>query len=149
MADTQAKTKKCKFCQTEIDAKATVCPNCKKEQKGKFPLWLVILIIVILICGASATGAGKGGSSNNGTAQPTEAAKKFNIDEIYAKIQTGMTEAQVKTIVTKDPINCTESEIQGLGTMKLCTYGNVFLDAGSIMVTYSNGKVSSKTKSQY
>ena len=28
--------KKCKYCQSEIDAKAKVCPNCKKNVSGNF-----------------------------------------------------------------------------------------------------------------
>ncbi len=27
-------TKKCKYCQSEIDKKAKICPNCKKKQGG-------------------------------------------------------------------------------------------------------------------
>ena len=39
--------KKCKYCQSEIDAKAKVCPICKK--KLGMPKWLVILIVLIVI----------------------------------------------------------------------------------------------------
>lgn len=117
-------------------------------------LGLVILIIVISVI------VGKGSKSNSTTPNSTQSSttstptakpttKKFNIDEIYSQINTGMSEAEVQQIITKEPINCTESESQGIGTMKLCSYGNVFLDSGSIMVTYMNGKVYSKTKSQY
>lgn len=28
----EEKTKKCKYCQSEIDARAKVCPNCKKSR---------------------------------------------------------------------------------------------------------------------
>ena len=35
--------KKCKYCQTEIDSKAKICPHCKKKQ-GK-PKWLIALIV--------------------------------------------------------------------------------------------------------
>ena len=61
---TDVATKKCKFCQTDIDAKASICPNCKKEQKKKFPVWAIILIVVVLLCGASASGAGKDNKSS-------------------------------------------------------------------------------------
>lgn len=148
--------KKCPKCKEDIADGAVKCKHCGADLRNWFArhkfltgfLGLIILIIII-----SAAGGGdkkKDSSSNSSTSTPkTEETKKFNIDDIYAKINTGMTEAQVKDIITKDPINCTESEIQGLGTSKLCSYGNVFIDSGSIMVTYSNGKVSSKTKSQY
>lgn len=30
------KTKVCKYCKEEIDAKAKVCPHCQKKQGGKW-----------------------------------------------------------------------------------------------------------------
>ena len=38
--------KKCKYCQSEIDKKAKICPNCKKKQSHIFR-WILIGIIVI------------------------------------------------------------------------------------------------------
>lgn len=42
-------TKKCKYCQSEIDAKAKVCPVCKRKQGGilKFIIIGIVAIIVI------------------------------------------------------------------------------------------------------
>lgn len=40
--------KKCKYCMSEIDKKAKVCPNCHKSQSSKF-LKVVILFVVIII----------------------------------------------------------------------------------------------------
>ena len=37
--------KKCKQCQSEIDSKAKICPNCRKKQG--IPTWLIIIIIII------------------------------------------------------------------------------------------------------
>ena len=112
---------------------------------------LIVLIIIISII-SSINGVKKtlDNTTPTGTQTNTKpSVKKFNIDEIYSQINTGMTEAQVEEIITQKAINCTESEMQGIGTSKFCTYGNVFLDSGSIMVSYMNGKVSTKTKSQY
>lgn len=39
--------KKCKHCQTEIDSKAKICPNCRKKQ-GK-PIWLIVLIVFFVL----------------------------------------------------------------------------------------------------
>lgn len=117
----------------------------------------ILGVIVLIIIISAVSGAGKtsttnntGGSNSAPATKPAEPEKKkLSIDEVYGKIETGMSEAQVKQIVTSDPINCTESEMQGIGTSKFCTYGNVFTEKTSIMVTYMNGKVNSKTKSQY
>jgi hypothetical protein len=148
---------KCPKCKEDIADGAKKCKHCGSDLRNWFArhkfltgfLGLVVLIIIIASFGGSKDSNSNSSSSSGSQPAKTEEAKKFNIDDIYAKIETGMSEDQVKEIVTKDPINCTESEMQGLGTSKLCSYGNVFTDAGSIMVTYNNGKVFSKTKSQY
>lgn len=43
--------KKCKYCQTEIDKKAKVCPNCRKKQPG-IGKWIVLGIIAIFVIAA-------------------------------------------------------------------------------------------------
>ena len=43
-------TKKCQYCKSEIDAEASVCPHCKKEQHSNiFSVIVVILIIIGII----------------------------------------------------------------------------------------------------
>lgn len=48
--------KKCKYCQTEIDSKAKVCPNCKKKQG--IPKWVIIVLVIIGITIVSSSGGG-------------------------------------------------------------------------------------------
>lgn len=43
--------KKCKYCKTEIDKKAKICPNCKKKQGG-IVKWIVIGLLVVVIFGS-------------------------------------------------------------------------------------------------
>lgn len=148
-------TKKCPKCKEEIAKDANKCKHCGADLRNWFVRHKIltgVLALFLLVIIISAAGGNRGTSTNNNSSNSNSSqstSKKFNIDDIYAKIETGMTEDQVKGIVTKNPINCTESEMQGIGTSKLCTYGNVFTDSGSILVTYSNGKVFTKTKSQY
>ncbi len=40
--------KKCKYCQTEIDKKAKVCPQCRKEQKS-FHIGKVLIVVVAIL----------------------------------------------------------------------------------------------------
>lgn len=61
--------KKCKYCQSEIDAKAKVCPICKK--KLGMPKWLVILI-VLLVIGIGVAASGNSDDSANGETENKE-----------------------------------------------------------------------------
>lgn len=80
---------------------------------------------------------------------PTPEPEKWDVEAAYAKIQNGMTKAQVEEATGKKPETCTTSEDPTFGKMEYCTYGNAFTDKAAISVTYSQDKVSSKTKSTY
>lgn len=68
-------TKKCKYCKTEIDSTAKVCPNCRRKQGGK--AWKIILpIIIILIIGAAIPKGNEGTQSTDTSGQSQEAAEK-------------------------------------------------------------------------
>ena len=42
--------KKCRYCMSEIDVNAKICPNCRKRQKkGKFILIIVLFLFLLLI----------------------------------------------------------------------------------------------------
>lgn len=81
--------KKCKYCQSEIDSKAKICPNCRKKQK-KLPWWAIVLIIIIVIgvissLGSSDTpeGSSTDTTSNNSRTETKkqENKKEFNQNE--------------------------------------------------------------------
>jgi hypothetical protein len=76
-------TKICKYCRSEIDIKAKICPNCRKKQggKGKIVL-LVILIIVILLIVLSLFG---GSGSSSASSEPDEVVyvDEADIQKIY------------------------------------------------------------------
>jgi len=48
--------KKCKYCQTEIDAKAKICPNCKKKQGPKILRWVLLGLLALIIVSCVAGG---------------------------------------------------------------------------------------------
>ena len=45
----KSETKLCKYCQTEIPAKAKICPNCKKKQGGATKWFVAVVIVIILL----------------------------------------------------------------------------------------------------
>ena len=48
------KTKKCKYCMSDIDIKAKICPNCKKSQTSSgeniFVGVIIGIIIILVVC---------------------------------------------------------------------------------------------------
>lgn len=72
------KTKKCKYCKTEIPADAKVCPQCRKKLKGGKLKWVVLIILVGAIIGAVAgeSDSKSGGSSTTATSSTTSEQKK-------------------------------------------------------------------------
>lgn len=66
------KTKQCKYCKQEIDAKAKICPHCRKKQTPSGCLIAVIAVVVIIVI-AIAGSAMSGGEKTN-TGAPTDGA---------------------------------------------------------------------------
>ena len=65
-------TKLCKYCQTEIPAKAKVCPKCRKKQGlGCLPI-IIIVIVVILLLSLLFSGGSDSNEKENGSSQGTE-----------------------------------------------------------------------------
>lgn len=109
-------------------------------------------VVTVLAVSALAMGASgcdtqqqnSGGSSNNqqqGEQQPAKAPepKKASSQEIYDKVQNGMTKEQLVQIAGKEPDNCIDQDIEGIGKSSTCSYGTV-------SITLTNGAVSSKIK---
>lgn len=55
--------KKCKYCQSEIDSKAKVCPQCGKKQGMSG--CLIAIIVLVVICVLASLGGGDKPSSKN------------------------------------------------------------------------------------
>lgn len=68
--------KKCKYCKTEIDKKAKVCPQCGKKQSSPVKALLAIIVVVIVaIVAIASIGGGdeQGAAKNTGDGNPYEA----------------------------------------------------------------------------
>ena len=87
-------TKICKHCQSEIPAKAKVCPNCRKKQGGMGCLGVVLLVVGILIALFAFIGMMSGSDSkdknpqkvgnaeSNDSAEAEEPSNVFQVGDI-------------------------------------------------------------------
>ena len=66
--------KKCKYCQTDIDKKAKVCPNCKRKQPG-ITKWVVLGIVAVLFIAGIA-------GQNDAEKKEAERKKDFSQNEV-------------------------------------------------------------------
>lgn len=59
-------TKKCKYCKSEIDAKASICPQCNTKQHNIGCLvFLIAIVIIILFVGIASCSGGDKTDTNN------------------------------------------------------------------------------------
>ena len=98
----ETKTKICKYCKSEIDAKAKICPNCRKKQSGKLK-WIIIAIVVLAILGAISDGGddSSSNSSSNSTKSTTEAATETTTEAATEATTEATTEAATTEATTK------------------------------------------------
>lgn len=118
-------------------------------------VWVWIGIIVLVGIAASAASPKETPApaattpATTAEAPKEEAPAKWDMEAAYAKINNGMTKAEVEEATGKKSESCTESVSEYIGKTEYCSYGNAFIDKGSISVVYSQDVVSSKTKSKY
>ena len=60
------KTKQCKYCKQEIDAKAKICPHCRKKQTPSGCLIAVIAVVVIIVIAIAGSAMSGGEKTNTG-----------------------------------------------------------------------------------
>lgn len=116
--------KKCKYCQSEIDIQAKICPNCRKKQAK--PTWLIILIIIvaIVIVSAITDGGDDTNSTDGNTSTKKTQAKKFSytISNSYSDKFGYYIEGTVKNNKDKDysyvqiEFVCYDADGNNLGT---------------------------------
>lgn len=128
----------------------------KGASKGKAIAGLVLGIVSIVITLMMQQAASDALDELTAPTKTTPASETKEADETagstfdgataYKKIKTGMTKAEVRKVTGVDPENCTTSEDDTFGKLETCSYGSMFKDKVTLSVTFSNGKVSDKTK---
>lgn len=110
------KTKKCKYCKTEIPADAKVCPQCRKKLKGGKLKWIVIAIIVIAILGAALGGESSSStstSSGDSTASG-EASESTPIEYTVVSVNDMMNDLNSNAMGASDKYKGKYLEITGV-----------------------------------
>lgn len=72
--------KKCKYCQSEIDSQAKICPKCGKKQSSKKGIIIAIVVILVII----AFSGGGDSSSSSGEKTGTTNSVKNTTSEKFA-----------------------------------------------------------------
>ena len=144
MGKEQNVTKKCKFCKSEMHAKATVCPVCKRAQKKSHGCLLSILIFIIIFCGGIALAMNLGDSIQRSASGTKDDSEYITLDE-YNKIETGMTYEEVVEIVGSNGTVSSQVESNGYKVVIITWYGNGIAGSNA-NVTFTNNAVSGKAQ---
>ena len=81
-------TKKCKYCQSDIDSKAKVCPKCGKKQGMK--TWQIILIVIAVIVVIIGFGSGNSNTNNESSIQANESTTtSTNVENKKIEVKVG------------------------------------------------------------
>lgn len=122
----------------------------KKHKIISVILGLIVLGVVVSAAGGGkSTNTGSGDNKQATTTQKPAEKPKLDIAAFYSKVQNGMTKDQVLELAEKNPGNCTESEIQGYGKTEACNWYGNFGDNAFASVIFTNGTVSSKSKTGF
>lgn len=127
--------KKCKYCKSEIDSQAKICPNCRKKQKSSAGRIILGIIITFLGIGVLANISGNNENQDN---------KCYITLDQFNKIENGMTYNQVKDIVGCDGTVNSETEVSNIKMTIYSWYGKDNISNAN--VTVQNGKIISKAQ---
>lgn len=87
--------KKCKYCQSEIDNKTKVCPNCGKKQPLSIVVIIIIVVAVLLVLAAIVGSDSSNGDTRNNDNQAEETE---SVSEEESS-QTGTTEKKENLVL--------------------------------------------------
>lgn len=128
--------KKCKYCKSEIDAKAKICPQCHKSQSNKLLKALrIVLGIILIVVGISVL--------VNNTSEENENKCYITLEE-FNKIENGMTYDQVKDIVGCEGTVNSDTEIMGSKMTIYSWYGKDGISNANVNI--QDNKLINKTQ---
>jgi len=140
--------KKCPKCMTEIDKKASVCPNCKTDLRNWFVRhWIISIFLLLFIIWTISNNSLENNSINewkidnkvnNIIVNNTE-----NKKDLCNSVKIGDTKARVFEIMW-EKASLTESEVDWIGNMEYLNYQETF-SMESCQISIINGKVQSRT----
>lgn len=135
--------KKCKYCKSEIDDKARICPVCKKKQKhtGLGILFLIIgLVLFTVVIFSDSTPA-----PSSSVKEIIEEANPVNMEN-FKKIETGMTYEEVCAIFGSEGELLSSVDIGGDAFKTEMYYWYDITHIGNCNVTFQGGGVISKAQ---
>lgn len=107
------KTKKCKYCKTEIPADAKVCPQCRKKLKGGKLKWVVLIILVGAIIGAVASESDSESGKSATTATSSEKKEATPIEYTTVSVNDMMADLDNNAMEASDKYKDKYLEITG------------------------------------
>lgn len=139
-------TKKCKFCQTDIPIKATVCPNCRRTLPKNNGCLLTVASIVIILAVLVLCANNEFSKLGQEVSRDTEEYQndKITMSE-FNQIETGMSYADVKSIIGSPGEVTAESGSDEYHIVIRTWYGNG-VTGSNANVTFTNNKVTAKAQ---
>lgn len=137
-------TKKCKYCQTDIDQKAKICPNCKKDQRiwfAKHPILTAILVLFVIGIISSAGGSSSKPTSTDTSTKPTtgKQADTATTVKLNEDLQVGDVKWKVIKARTADQLNDYSGAVKPAG--KFLIVNVIVENMGKDMKTVTGLKV--------
>lgn len=140
----KSETKQCKFCKSDIDSQAKVCPVCKRALKRRHGCLISILAFLVIVCVGVAISMNLNSSIQQSISGVSDESEYITLDE-YNQINTGMTYEDVKKIVGSEGTVSSQVESGGYKIVIITWYGNG--TAGSnANVTFTNNSVTGKAQ---
>ena len=113
------KTKQCKYCKSEIDKDAKICPNCGKKQKGGIGKIVLIVIACLVVLFLVLPSGDDSGSSSFGGSTSTQEEKityekhtaKEMLDLLNENAAKAEKEYQDKYVSVTGKVNVIDSDL--------------------------------------